>query len=75
MGLLRFVFTSRIQKLRANGLVKTAFQFRLRLCHLQSAYDVVATRWSESEADAEELNQSQSMATCIVIGLSFRFCF
>ena len=67
------VFTSHIQKHRAYGLVKTAFRFLLRLCRLQSAYDVVTTRWSEAEA--EELNQSQSMATCIVIGVSFRFCF
>ena len=30
---------------------------------------------SESEAEAKELNQSQRAETCIVIGLSFRFCF
>ena len=30
---------------------------------------------SESQVEAEELNQSQSVETCIVIGLSFRFCF
>ena len=29
------------------------------------------TRLSESEAEAEEPNQSQSMGRCIVIGLSF----
>ena len=61
---------SRNQKLRAYDLVKKVFRFRLR-----SAYDLVKTRLSESEAEAEELNQSQSVGTCIVIGLSFRFCF
>ena len=30
---------------------------------------------SESQAEAEELNQSQTVETGIVIGLSFRFCF
>ena len=29
----------------------------------------------ESQAEAEELNQSQSVGTCIVSGLSFCFCF
>ena len=38
-------------------------------------YDQVKTRLSESQAEAEELNQSQSVGTCVVIGLSFRFCF
>ena len=33
------------------------------------------TRLSESQAEAEELNQSQSLRTCIVIGSSYRFCF
>ena len=61
---------SRNQKLRAYDLVKKVFRFRLR-----SAYDLVKTRLSESEAEAEELNQSQSVGTSIVIGLSFRFCF
>ena len=37
------------------------------------AYDQVKTRLSESKAEAEELNQSQSLGTCIVIGLSYRF--
>ena len=41
-----------------------------------SAYDSIASdqvniRLSESQAEMEELNQSQSMGTCIVIGLSF----
>ena len=41
-----------------------------------SAYDFIASdqvniRLSESQAEMEELNQSQSMGTCIVIGLSF----
>ena len=39
------------------------------------SYDLVKTRLSESEAEAGEPNQSQSVGTCIVIGLSFRFCF
>ena len=39
------------------------------------AYDQVKIRLSESQAEANELNQSQSVETCIVIGLSFRFCF
>ena len=56
-------------------LVKTAFRSRLRLRRLRSAYDLVKTRLSESEAEVEELNQSQSVGMCIVIGLSFRFCF
>ena len=30
---------------------------------------------SEWQAEAEELNQSQSVGTCFMIGLSFRFCF
>ena len=38
-------------------------------------YDLVKTGWSLSQAEAEEVNQSQSVGTCIVIGLSFRFCF
>ena len=38
-------------------------------------YDLVKTRLLESEAEAEELNQSQSVGTRTVIGLSFRFCF
>ena len=36
-----------------------------------SAYDQVKTRWSKSKAEAEEVNQSQSVGTWIVIGLSF----
>ena len=55
--------------------MKTSFWFRLRLRRLQSAYDPVKNRLSELEAEAEELNQSQSVGTCIVIGLSFRFHF
>ena len=35
---------------------------------------VLLTPLSKSRAEAEELNQSQSMGTCIVIGLSFNFC-
>ena len=54
---------------RAYDSVKTVFRFRL-----SSAYDLVKTRLSESEAEAEERNQSQSVGKCIVIDLSFRFC-
>ena len=36
-----------------------------------SAYDQVKTRWSKSKAEAEEVNQSQSVGTWIVIGVSF----
>ena len=63
------------QKRRAYDLVKTAFRFCSRLRRLRSAYDLVKTRLSESEAEAEEPNQSQNVGTCIVIALSFRFCF
>ena len=48
---------------------------RSRLRHLSSAYDLVKTRLSELEAEAEKLNQSQSVGTCIVIDLSFCLCF
>ena len=34
-------------------LVKTAFRSRLRLRRLRSAYDLVKTRLSESEAETE----------------------
>ena len=61
--------------IRSVELMITAFRFQLRLCRLQSAYDLVKTRLSESEAEAEELNQSQGVGKCIVTGLSFRFCF
>ena len=63
------------QKRRAHDLVKTAFRLRLRLRRLRSTYDLVKTRLSESKGEVEEPNQSQSVGTCIVIGLSFRFCF
>ena len=33
------------------------------------------TRLLELPVEAEELNESQSMATCILIGLSFHFSF
>ena len=38
---------------RAYDVVKTAFQFCLRLHCLRSAYDLVKTRLSEWEAEAE----------------------
>ena len=69
------VLCNRAQKRRAYDLVKTAFRFRSRLRRLRSAYDLVKTSLSESEAEAEQRNQSQSVGTCIVIALSFRFCF
>ena len=50
-----------------SDLVKTASVLS------SSAYDQVKTRWSKSKAEAEEVNQSQRVVTCIVIGLSFRF--
>ena len=43
--------------------------------YVSIAYDQVNMTLSESQAEMEELNQSQSMGTCIMIGLSFRFCF
>ena len=39
------------------------------------SYHQVKTRLLELQAKAEELNQSQSKKTFIVIGLSFSFCF
>ena len=76
---LRLVFTSdgvvvRVV-IKSVNLVKTAFRFCLRLRHLRSSYDLVKTRLSELKAEAEVRNQSQSMETCIVIGLFFCFCF
>ena len=44
---------SRNQKRRPHDLVKTGFRFRWRLRRLRSAYDLVKTRSSESEAEAE----------------------
>ena len=38
-------------------------------------YDQVKTGLSETKAEAGERNQSQSMGTRIVIGLSLCFCF
>ena len=55
------------QKRRAYDLVKTAFRFLLRLRRLRSAFDLVKIRLSVSEAEAEELNQSRSVGTYIVI--------
>ena len=39
------------------------------------SYHQVKTRLLELQAKAEELNQSESKKTFIVIGLSFSFCF
>ena len=38
-------------------------------------YDQVKTRSSESQAEVQELSQSQSVGTCIVSGSSFLFYF
>ena len=53
--LLKLVFTSDGVGvvIRSVDLVKTAFRFRLRLRRLHSAYDLVNTRLSESEAKSE----------------------
>ena len=40
-----------------------------------SFYDQVKSGSSETQAEAKELNRSQSVGTCIAVGLSFRFCF
>ena len=50
-------------------------QLRLRLRHLCSTYDLVKTRLLELKPEAEKLNQSQSVGTCIVINLTFCFGF
>lgn len=39
------------------------------------AYSPVKTGLSESEAEEEQLNQSQNVGTSILIGLFFRVCF
>ena len=54
---------SRNQKRRAYDLVKTAFGFRLGFVPLmiRSAYGLVKTRLSESEAEADERDESQSV--------------
>ena len=56
---------SRNQKHRAYDPVTPVFR------RLPSTYDLVKTRLSELEAEAEELNQSQMVGMFIVIGLSF----
>ena len=63
-----------IRSVELYDLVKIAFDSS------GSAYDSVVcdqvkTGSSESQAQAEEPNQSQSVGTCIMIGLSFPFCF
>ena len=45
------------------------FRLRSRLRRLRSAYDLVKTRLSESEAEAERINQSQCTFPRFVIGL------
>ena len=77
-SLIRLVFTSDgvavevvIRSVELYDLVKQ----RSDSAYDSLVYDQVKTRLSESEAEAEELNQTQSVETCIVIGLSFPFCF
>ena len=48
---------------------------RSRKQNTDSAYDSVATIQWNSEAEAEEFNQSQCSIPSIVIGWFFRFCF
>ena len=76
-ALLRLVFTSDgvgvvIRSVELCDMIKTAFWFRLRLRRLPVKSKLGQ---SESPAEAAELNQSQSMVTCIVIGSSFHLCF
>ena len=54
---LRLVFTSDGVRVRVGVIIR----------NVASAYDLVKTRSSESEAEAKELNQSQSAGMCIVI--------
>ena len=64
-----------IRSMGLNDLVKTAFWFLWFRLRLRRFDDQVKRTLSESQAEAEELNQSQSVGTSLVIGLSFRFCF
>ena len=84
--LLRLVFRSDrvgvgggvvIRSIKIYDLVKTAFWFSYskNSVHDSVLYDQVKTGLSESQAEVDELNQSQSQGMCIVIGLSFHFCF
>ena len=57
-------------KPKADGLVKTTFRFCLRLRRLRSSYDLVKTRLSESEAEAEgETNHDACSHALWLIGL------
>ena len=58
-----------VMSIRLNNLKKTALWFRSQLCRLQLSENWVVRVASRSQ----ELNQSQSVGTCIVIGLS-RVC-
>ena len=73
--LMRRCLTGRIVAcIQSNGFHQRRSRTRSRSRNQKRrAYDLVKTRLSESEA--EEPNQSQNVGTCIVIGLSFRFCF
>ena len=71
---LRLVFTS--DGVRAGVAIRNVE----RSDSSDSVYDFVVdnqvkTGSSESQGEVKELNQSQSVGTCIVIGLSFWFCF
>ena len=50
--------------------MKTAFRFRLQLRHLPSAYDLVKTRLSESEAEKQK-NQANQKASERALGLVY----
>ena len=64
-----------IRSMGLNDLVKTAFWFLWFRLRLRRFDDQVKRTLSESQAEAEELNQSQSAETSIMISLSFRLCF
>ena len=71
---MRLVFTSdgvgvAIRSVEIYGIVKTAFWFRLRFHRLRSSENWVVGVASRSG------RTKPSVGTCIVTGLSFRFCF
>ena len=71
---MRLVFTSdgvgvAIRSVELYGIVKTAFWFRLRFHRLRSSENWVVGVASRSG------RTKPSVGTCIVTGLSFRFCF
>ena len=71
---MRLVFTSdgvgvAIRSVELYGIVKTAFWFRLRFHRLRSSEN-----WAVGVASRSGRTKP-SVGTCIVTGLSFRFCF